>query len=92
MVMQLDESFAQRWRDRDFVNIYCLAHQAAVNDFQLSTHADIMSLLRLKMVDDEYLEYCHEFNRIWEKLESDYPDPVELLGRILSGKVVSDCA
>ena len=92
MVMQLDESFAQRWRDRDFVHIYCLAHQAAVNDFQLSAHADIMSLLRLKMVDDGYLEFCHEFNQIWEKLESDYPDPVELLDRILSGKVVSDCA
>ena len=92
MVMQLDESFTQRWRDRDFVHVYRLAHQAAVNDFQLSAHADIMSLLRLEMVDDGYLEFCHEFNRIWEKLESDYPDPTELLDRILSGKVVSDCA
>ena len=86
----LDRGFAERWRQKDVYFIYCLAHQAAVRDYQFSVYFSLQCLFELEITNNDYKNYFVDFNNIWEDITYACPNPEEALGQWLSGKVAHD--
>ena len=88
--LTMDVNFTMRWRQKDVYFIYCLAHQAAVKDYQLSVYFNLQCLFEMELINDDYQKYFIDFNNMWEDVLYACPDPGRALREWLSGKVAHD--